>query len=270
MARIDGVIDCVPGGSTIFNGEDGPFFGRQEIQMGNLGVNTSGSLIMSLQFMLLVLVFSGCGSSLTEGEKQYNAGAKSQQGGRLEKAIAEYDEAVRLGFVRHIVYVNRGFAYYRLGQYQDAIEDYDRGVLATAVLATEREMPSLSTRGDAYLNRALAYARLEQPQRAIQDLDEAIRHGVSSSDKGYKKGECPLTPPPTRDWVAAVRTSGVRYSELSKVPEMFVFGGPDIWVCPLPPVDQDLSEAASLEEMFTEMYRAREAGRDLQSGVDIR
>ena len=238
--------------------------------MRNLGVNWSGSLIMSLKFMLLVLVFSGCGSSLTEGQKHYNAGAKSQQGGRLEKAIAEYDEAVRLGFVRHIVYVNRGFACYQLGQYQDAIEDYDRAVLATAVLATEREMPSLSTKR----------RRLPEPRVGIRQAGTTSTSHPGSG-RGHsprsvelrqrlQEGRMPGDPPPTRDWVKAVRTSGVRYSELSKVPEMFVFGGSDIWVCPLPPVDQDLAEAASLEEIFAEMYRAREAGRGLQSGVDIR
>ena len=59
-------------------------------------------------------------------------------------------------------YHNRGVAYFNLGEYRRAIEDYDQ-----ALLLDPDEVNSLNGRG-------VAYRRLGQYRRAIEDLDEAL------------------------------------------------------------------------------------------------
>ncbi len=64
-----------------------------------------------------------------------------------------------LGFV----YNNRGIAYYDLGEYAQAIENYDQSLRIDANDA------------DYYNNRGNAYAKLEEYARAIADYDQALQ-----------------------------------------------------------------------------------------------
>lgn len=103
----------------------------------------------------MALVLSGCGG-LSEAEEHYNAGVELQEQGRLEEAIAEYDEAIRLDPQDAVVYYNRGFAYDDLGQHQRAIQDYDEAIPASILnmptpTTTEvlRTTTSASTKGSS-------------------------------------------------------------------------------------------------------------------------
>ena len=62
-----------------------------------------------------------------------------------------------------MAYNNRGAAYYYLGQYQRAIEDYDKAIQLDPDYAT------------AYYNRGGSYSDLAQYQRAIEGFDKAIQ-----------------------------------------------------------------------------------------------
>jgi len=99
---------------------------------------------------------------LSEAEEHYNAGVKLVSQGKLEEAIAEYNEAIRLEPYLAPAYINRGIVYARLGQHQRAIQDFDEAIRLDPQYA------------EAYYSRGLAYARLGQYQDAIQDYDEAI------------------------------------------------------------------------------------------------
>ena len=55
---------------------------------------------------------------------RYNAGLDHQEQGRLEEAIAEYDEAIKLNPEFAAALKNRGVAYGELGQVGRAIQDY--------------------------------------------------------------------------------------------------------------------------------------------------
>ena len=81
-------------------------------------------LVMLSLFPALGLL--GCG--LSEAEKHYNAGAELQEQGRLEEAIAEYDQAIRLDPQYVLAYFNRGVAYHGLGEFQQAVEDLDEAI----------------------------------------------------------------------------------------------------------------------------------------------
>ena len=97
--------------------------------------------------------------------------------GRLEEAIQDFDEALRLSpehpgtahnhthTLPPLAYNNRGSAYYQLGRIERAIEDYDRAI-------------QLSPRSaEFYVNRALAYALLNKDAEARRDYDLAIELG---------------------------------------------------------------------------------------------
>ena len=79
-------------------------------------------ILVSLLLVTIALVLSACGG-LSEAEEHHNAGADLQEQGRLEEAIAEYDEAIRLDPQYSAAYNNRGAAYLDLGWHRRAIED---------------------------------------------------------------------------------------------------------------------------------------------------
>ena len=83
--------------------------------------------------------------------------------GKYQRAIQDYDEAIRLDPQDAFVYINRGIAYHDLGQYQRAIQDFDEAIR----LDPESDL--------AYLSRGIAYYDLGQFERAIDDYDEHYR-----------------------------------------------------------------------------------------------
>jgi tetratricopeptide (TPR) repeat protein len=83
--------------------------------------------------------------------------------GRMEEAIEQYNEAIRLKPYYTYSYNVRGIAFSDLGQYQRAIEDFNEGI---------RMRPDYA---DAYYNRGNAYSGLNQHQRALEDYSEVIR-----------------------------------------------------------------------------------------------
>ena len=95
-----------------------------------MNLSISSAVHLQLLALVLALVLAGCVGGLSEAEKHYNAGVKLQNEGRQEDAIAEYDEAVRLGSQFVLAHYNRGNAHLAVGQIQQAIEDYDCWVSA--------------------------------------------------------------------------------------------------------------------------------------------
>ena len=86
--------------------------------------------------------------------------------GQHEKAIQDYDEAIRLNPQFADAYYNRGTAYGRdLGQYGKAIKDFDEAIRLNPHDA------------DAYYNRGAAYAKLGQQEQADRDFAKAKELG---------------------------------------------------------------------------------------------
>ena len=100
---------------------------------------------------------SGCGGM--EAAEHYNTGVELQRKGLLEEAIASYDEAIWLDPEIVNAYYNRGLAYYELGRYERALQDYNESFRIGGYQGFE-----------AYYNRGLAHHGLGQHQRAIEDL----------------------------------------------------------------------------------------------------
>ena len=83
--------------------------------------------------------------------------------GQYDRAVSDYDEAIRLNPKDAEAFCSRGVAYYRKGDYDRAIADCNK-----AVTLNPKDAGSFAIRG-------LAYAKKGQYDNAITDFDEAIR-----------------------------------------------------------------------------------------------
>ena len=93
-----------------------------------------------------------------------------------ERAIGDFDEAIRLNPQDAEAYYNRGLTYSYLDQYERIIEDYDQAIRLNPQDA------------EAYNNRGLLYRYLGQYERAIGDFDEAIRLDSKYAEAYYNRG----------------------------------------------------------------------------------
>jgi tetratricopeptide (TPR) repeat protein len=107
----------------------------------------------------------------------------------FDRAIDDYNEAIRIDPKYAIGFHNRGLAYLRKGRLDPAIEDFGAAI---------RLNPKYTS---AFINRALAYQEKAQwdfnaylaegvyEDRAIQDLDEAIRldpnNAIAFRNRGF-------------------------------------------------------------------------------------
>jgi tetratricopeptide (TPR) repeat protein len=114
---------------------------------------------------------AGCTRVLDAGDETpkvhstvYNArGIAYKRKGDYDRAIVDYDEAIRLDPNNARAYSNRGNAYADKGDYDRAIADYDEAIRLDPKFAR------------AYSNRGNAYDGKGDYDRAIADYDEAIR-----------------------------------------------------------------------------------------------
>ena len=83
--------------------------------------------------------------------------------GQYDRAIADYDQAIRLNPSHGIAFYNRGYAWRAKGEYDRSIADYDQAIQLD---------PNFSA---AFNNRGTAYDDKKDYDRAIADYDQAIR-----------------------------------------------------------------------------------------------
>jgi tetratricopeptide (TPR) repeat protein len=105
--------------------------------------------------------------------------------GDYDRAIADYDEAIRLDpkYALGYNYYNRGNAYNRKGDYDRAIADYDQAI---------RLYPK---HAKAYNNRGEAYEAKNDLDHAIADYDQALKLAPSLAEarQGLERLRGPLT-----------------------------------------------------------------------------
>ncbi len=99
--------------------------------------------------------------------------------GQYEEAIADYDAALHLDPDHVVALVNRSLAWIGLGRYEEAIADYD------AVLRLDPEQVG------AWANRGAAKAKLSRHEEAIADYDAALRldpdHVLALANRGLAR-----------------------------------------------------------------------------------
>jgi len=92
-----------------------------------------------------------------------NRGWAYERKGDYTRAIADYDEAIHLDPNNSLAYNNHGWIHHLKGEYDEAIADYGEAI---------RTDPKDAT---AYINRCDAYNRKNEADRAIRDCEAAIR-----------------------------------------------------------------------------------------------
>jgi lipoprotein NlpI len=96
--------------------------------------------------------------------------------GDHDRAILDYDQAIRLNPSHANSHSNRGAAYARKGDYDRAIQDYDEAI---------RLNPN---HANAFSNRGVAYGHKGDYDRAIQDYDQAVRLNPNYVNAFYNRG----------------------------------------------------------------------------------
>ena len=105
-----------------------------------------------------------------------NRGIAYGRKGDYDRAIQDHDEAIRLKPDDAGVFYNRGITYNDKGDHDRAIQDYDQAI---------RLKPDYA---DAFNNRGNAYRRKGDYDRAIQDYDQAIRLEPKSATRLRARG----------------------------------------------------------------------------------
>ena len=106
----------------------------------------------------------------------YNRAGGYARKGDADRALQDYNEAIRLDPTDASAFTNRGNVYDSKGQLDRALQDYAQAI---------RLDPSHVS---AFFNRALAYARRRQLDRAIPDYDQAIRLNPQHATALYGRG----------------------------------------------------------------------------------
>ena len=127
-----------------------------------------------LMFSLVALLSVGCGES--KAQKHNSAGVSLENRGKMEEAIAEFDEAIRLDPKLVLAYYNRAQAYFGLDRYERSIQDYDQ-----AISLDPESVVFYTKKGEAYF-------ALGQYERATQAHKEAIRRDPQFALAYYNRG----------------------------------------------------------------------------------
>jgi len=125
--------------------------------------------------IILIASFSG------NAEKYFNKAEEYLHSGQYQKAVENYDKAINKKPDYINAYFNRGYAYAALGYDNQAIKDYDKVIELN---------PSAA---GAFNNRGTSYERLREYQRALEDYDRAIQRAPDDGMYYGNRGRIYLT-----------------------------------------------------------------------------
>ena len=126
-------------------------------------------IALTISAVLVTILLSGCGGSISEAEKRFNTGTTFQEQGNLQEAIAQLNEADGLIAQLARTYYSRGLVYGNLDQYERAIEEFDEAIRLDPQFAF------------SYYNRARAYIMAGKDVEAQRDVELAIELGIDRS-----------------------------------------------------------------------------------------
>jgi tetratricopeptide (TPR) repeat protein len=115
-------------------------------------------------------IIESSGDSLNRAMAYGNRGLAYRMKGDNDRAIADYNEAIRLEPSNALAYNNRGAAYARAGDFDRAISDY------TEAIRINPMPPVVGTPiVNVYQNRGTAYAQTGDGEHAVADFTDQAR-----------------------------------------------------------------------------------------------
>jgi protein O-mannosyl-transferase len=93
-----------------------------------------------------------------------------------QNGITLLERAVNITDNNYLAYQNRGAVYLALGNYRQAIEDFDKAIAIIPIYA------------EAYYNRGISYWHLGNEMQALRDFDKAIEIDPRHAEIYYKRG----------------------------------------------------------------------------------
>jgi tetratricopeptide (TPR) repeat protein len=155
-----------------FNGAAAQTANQQQCPASNPDLSISGCTAM---------ILSGRETPGNLAEAFYNRGVAYDNKGQPDRAIEDYDQAIRLNPNHAKAFYNRGVAYAIKRQHDRAIEDFDH-----VIGLNPDDASAFVGRGAAYTGKGVTACRpasflppcalaIAQYDRAIEDFDQAIR-----------------------------------------------------------------------------------------------
>lgn len=111
---------------------------------------------------LFFFVVAGCGIGTSAYKDAILDGASNLNRGRTEKALKDFNRAIKIDPTRYDGYLGRADTLNTMSRFEEALMDYNR------VMEME---PTLAK---AYVNRAIAYSHLGQYEKAIADYEKGL------------------------------------------------------------------------------------------------
>jgi tetratricopeptide (TPR) repeat protein len=168
-----------------------------------------GSTTLGNHVRSCTAIIKSGGTSVKDMAVAYNnRGNALRDRGDLDRAVADFNAAIRLNPMSADSYINRGIAWYRSGNLDRAIADYGeairldpndayayndralalraKGDLDAAIADHDHALRLDPKEASLYTNRGLAWQDKGDLDRAIADFDEALRHN-SSDALAYNK-----------------------------------------------------------------------------------
>jgi tetratricopeptide (TPR) repeat protein len=105
---------------------------------------------------------AGCGLGPSKYDDAVMDGASNLNTGKPEKALEDFNRAIKIDPKIAAGYLGRANTLNNLGRYQEALKDYDKAIEIDPKLA------------NAYVNRGSAYSHLGQYEKAIADYEKGL------------------------------------------------------------------------------------------------
>ena len=133
-----------------------------------------------LTFGIYLLVTS-VGSGAAPDDEYYQAGLRFQHDGRLNEAIAQYDQAVKLNSTHLQAYAKRASAYLSLGDLAHALQDFNQVISLKSQLSDALRVTNIpelrQAIAEAYVGRAMVYTMQGRDTEAQQTLGKGVDLG---------------------------------------------------------------------------------------------
>ena len=129
---------------------------------------------MKRRIAVLITTFfliTGCGLGVSKYDDAIMDGASHLNTGKPEKALEDFNRAIKIKPQVAAGYLGRANTLQILGRYEASIEDYDRALEIKSDLA------------NAYVNRGSAYSHLGEYEKAIADYEKGLELDPDIDDK---------------------------------------------------------------------------------------